>query len=82
MNVPNDYHHGQTIREFRKERGMTLAELAEHWPAGSVSTRYIQGVESGEKHITDQDMLRATFRELEQVRRSQYERTRRVHRRG
>jgi len=58
MNVPNDYHHGQTIREFRKERGMTLAELAEHWPAGSVSTRYIQGVESGEKHITDQDMLR------------------------
>jgi hypothetical protein len=25
---------------------------------------------------------RATFRELEQVRRSQYERTRRVHRRG
>lgn len=58
MNAPNDYHHGLTVREFRKQQGMTLAELAEQWPSGPVSTRYIQSVEAGEKHIADQHTLR------------------------
>jgi transcriptional regulator with XRE-family HTH domain len=53
-----NYHHGQTIREFRKKRGISAAELARLWPDGGATPRYVQRVESGRRNITDQDTLR------------------------
>src|SRR5713226_3254188 len=53
-----NYHHGQTIREFRKKRGISAAELARLWPDGGATPRYVQRVESGRRKITDQDTLR------------------------
>jgi transcriptional regulator with XRE-family HTH domain len=58
MASDNSYHHGLIIKEFRKQQGMTLTELAERWPAGSVSTRYVQSIEAGDKRIADQSTLR------------------------
>jgi tetratricopeptide (TPR) repeat protein len=53
-----NFHHGRVIKEFRKRRGMSIAELAEQWPSGAVNPRYVGYVEAGEKQITDQSTLR------------------------
>jgi transcriptional regulator with XRE-family HTH domain len=53
------YHHGMVIKAFREAANMTQPKLAELWPKeGGVSVRYVQDVESGVKHITDQGTLR------------------------
>jgi transcriptional regulator with XRE-family HTH domain len=52
------YHHGETIRAFRSEHGLTQAQLAERWPGGAVNPQYVQRVEAGKKHIADQEVLR------------------------
>lgn len=52
------YHHGQVIKEYRKKKGMSQADLAEIWPNGPVNLRYVQYVESGAKKIVDQNILR------------------------
>jgi transcriptional regulator with XRE-family HTH domain len=58
----SEYHHGKVIKEHREKLGITQAQLAEKWPkAGNeygVSTNYVQLVEAGKKHITDQYTLR------------------------
>ena len=56
--MSEDYHHGETIKEYRNKRGMSQAALAECWPGGQVNPRYIQRVESGERKIVDQNTLR------------------------
>ena len=62
MNEPvssASYHHGIVIKAFREAANMTQPRLAELWPKeGGVSVRYVQDVESGVKHITDQGTLR------------------------
>lgn len=58
MTAVDAFHHGMTIREARIARGMTQAELAERWPHAAVSARYVQKVEAGEKHLSDQQLLR------------------------
>jgi len=55
----DSYHHGQTIKEYRLKRGMSQATLAEYWPGGAKTIRYVQYIEAGEKHIDDQQTLRA-----------------------
>lgn len=65
MSENGEHHHGQTIREFRKLHKITVAELAERWPSGPVSSRYIQAVEAGDKHISDQETLRRLADSLE-----------------
>lgn len=53
------YHHGIVIKAFREAANMTQVRLAELWPSeGGVGVRYVQDVESGRKHITDQTTLR------------------------
>ncbi|HEU5381147.1 MAG TPA: helix-turn-helix transcriptional regulator [Ktedonobacteraceae bacterium] len=56
------YHHGQTIKEYRKLRGWTQAQLAAQWPRNGgemgVNVRYVQDVEYGDKRINDPDLLR------------------------
>ena len=53
------YHHGIVIKAFREAANMTQPKLAQLWPKeGGVSVRYVQDVESGVKHITDQATLR------------------------
>ncbi|HLJ80984.1 MAG TPA: helix-turn-helix transcriptional regulator, partial [Ktedonobacterales bacterium] len=52
------YHHGETIRAFRIECGLTQARLAARWPGGAVNPQYVQRVETGKKHIADQETLR------------------------
>jgi len=52
------YHYGLTIREFRKQVGMTQAHLAELWPTGSVTPEYVQRVERGINRIADNNVLR------------------------
>ena len=52
------YHYGQTIKEYRKKRGMSQAELAAYWPDHPVNIRYVQLVEKGERKIVDLDTLR------------------------
>ena len=58
----SNHHHGKIIKEYREKRGMTQAELAEKWPGakGNVgaSVNYVQLVEAGKKHITEQYTLR------------------------
>lgn len=54
----HSYHHGEAIRAFRIQRGLTQAQLAERWPGGPVNPQYVQRVETGRKHIADQDTLR------------------------
>ena len=54
----HEYHYGQIIRLFRIQRGLSVSKLAELWPSGAVDPRYVQRVESGEKHIKDNDTLR------------------------
>src|SRR6266487_1077742 len=47
------------IKAFREAANMTQPKLAQLWPKeGGVSVRYVQDVESGVKHITDQATLR------------------------
>lgn len=59
-----NYHHGIVVKAFREAANMTQAKLAQLWPKeGGVNVRYVQDVESGVKHITDQ----ATLRKLVQV---------------
>jgi transcriptional regulator with XRE-family HTH domain len=56
---PGKYHHGIVIKAFREAANMTQPKLAELWPKeGGVSVRYVQDIESGVKHITDQGTLR------------------------
>lgn len=56
------YHHGQIIRMYRRQRGMSQSELAEHWPRADgmegVNTRYVQDIEYGKKLISDPTTLR------------------------
>lgn len=51
----NKYHYGITVREGRKRRGMTQAQLAEVWPRDDrevgVSVGFVQLVEAGKKTI-------------------------------
>lgn len=54
----HSYHHGETIRVFRLQRGLTQAQLAERWPGGPVNPQYVQRVETGKKRIADQETLR------------------------
>ncbi len=54
-----NYHHGIVVKAFREAANMTQAKLAQLWPKeGGVNVRYVQDVESGVKHITDQATLR------------------------
>jgi tetratricopeptide (TPR) repeat protein len=62
--MSSGYHHGQTIRDFRLKQGWTVSQLAEHWPHGPVSMRYVQSVEAGDRHVADQVVLRGIAREL------------------
>ena len=55
---PHSYHHGETIRVFRIQRGLTQVQLAERWPGGPVNPQYVQRVETGKKRIADQETLR------------------------
>lgn len=55
------YHYGQTIREYREQKGMTLSQLAEKWPSKEkigVTPRYVSDIERGIKHISDIQVLR------------------------
>ncbi len=53
------YHHGIVVKAFREAANMTQARLAQLWPKeGGVNVRYVQDIESGKKHITDQLTLR------------------------
>lgn len=56
------YHHGQTIKAYRKARGWTQAQLAAAWPRmdgeAGVNVRYVQDVEYGDKRIHDPESLR------------------------
>jgi transcriptional regulator with XRE-family HTH domain len=56
------YHHGQTIRMYRQQRGLSQSELAERWPkadgADGVNIRYVQDVEYGKKKLGDPATLR------------------------
>ena len=56
------YHYGVTIKEFREQRDMTQAKLAEVWPKSNgdvgVNVRYVQDIEYGRKHIEDSYTLR------------------------
>ena len=56
------YHYGMTIREYREQKGMTQAQLADVWPRSSgevgVSTDYVSLVETGKKHLVDPYTLR------------------------
>lgn len=56
------YHHGHIIKEARERQRMTQAKLAEQWPKKDgdegVNIRYVQDIEAGRKHITDQVILR------------------------
>jgi transcriptional regulator with XRE-family HTH domain len=58
----SSYHHGQTIKEYRKLKGWTQAQLAAVWPkidgAEGVNVRYVQDVEYGDKRINDPEPLR------------------------
>jgi tetratricopeptide (TPR) repeat protein len=65
MNDQARYHHGQVIRTFRQKAGLTIAALAEQWPSGPVSWRYVQRVETGEKQIADQQTLRSLSKILD-----------------
>ncbi len=56
--MSNNYHHGITIKEYRKKHGVSQQVLAERWPGKPVNLRYVQYIESGEKQIVDQDILR------------------------
>ncbi|HEY0753307.1 MAG TPA: helix-turn-helix transcriptional regulator [Ktedonobacteraceae bacterium] len=56
------YHHGQIIRMYRQQRGISQTELADHWPRADgmegVNTRYVQDIEYGKKQIADPGTLR------------------------
>lgn len=54
------YHYGQTIREHRMLRNMSLSQLAEKWPSKDtgVTPRYVSDIERGVKHISDIQVLR------------------------
>jgi transcriptional regulator with XRE-family HTH domain len=54
------YHYGQTIKEYRLARKMTLEQLAARWPSKEtgVNVRYVIDVEGGKKKITDVETLR------------------------
>lgn len=54
------YHYGQTIREHRQAKGMSLSKLAEKWPSKEtgVTSRYVSDIERGVKHIQDVAVLR------------------------
>ena len=51
------YHYGLTIKEYREQRGMTQAQLAEAWPKSDgttgVSPDYVSLVERGKRLIDD-----------------------------
>ncbi|HEX7737966.1 MAG TPA: helix-turn-helix transcriptional regulator [Ktedonobacteraceae bacterium] len=58
----SSYHHGQIIKEYRKLKGWTQAQLAAAWPKADgvigVNVRYAQDVEYGDKRINDPELLR------------------------
>src|SRR5260370_11917308 len=63
------YHHGQTIKEYRKLKGWTQAQLAANWPRmdgeTGVNVRDVQDVEYGDKRINDPELLRKLSEMLE-----------------
>lgn len=58
----SSHHHGQTIKEHRKLKKWTQAQLAAAWPKAvgdaGVNIRYVQDVEYGDKRINDPELLR------------------------
>ena len=59
MTSETAHHHGETIRAYRAQAGLTQAQLAARWPGGPVSAQYVQRVETGKKRIADPGTLRA-----------------------
>jgi transcriptional regulator with XRE-family HTH domain len=63
------HHHGQTLKEYRKLKGWTQAQLAAAWPKtdgeAGVNVRYVQDVEYGDKRIHDPELLRKLSRILD-----------------
>lgn len=63
------FHYGIVIREHRKLRGMTQAQLAATWPndigGEGVNTRYVQDIEYGVKQIDSIEKLRKLARILD-----------------
>ncbi len=57
------YHYGHTIKEYREQKGITQAELAEKWVksdgSAGVGVEYVSSIETGRKGIADQKVLRA-----------------------
>jgi transcriptional regulator with XRE-family HTH domain len=61
------YHYGQTIREYREKRNISIARLADMWPSkeDGVTSRYVSDIERGKKHISDVGVLRELARILD-----------------
>lgn len=62
------YHYGQTIREYREKKQMTIVALAEQWPSKEhigVTRRYVSDIERGVQHIQDISTLRELARLLD-----------------
>jgi tetratricopeptide (TPR) repeat protein len=63
------YHYGKTIKKYRELRKWTLSRLAASWPKvdgdEGVNIRYVQDVEAGRKHISDQRTVRKLARLLD-----------------
>lgn len=58
MSEHGGHHHGEAIRAYRLQAGLTQAQLAAQWPSGPVNPQYVQRVETGKKRIADQETLR------------------------
>lgn len=54
------YHYGQTIREYREKKNISLTKLASMWPSKEegVTSRYVSDIERGKKYISDINVLR------------------------
>jgi hypothetical protein len=65
MTPASPHHHGSAIRAYRARRRLTQAQLAERWPGGPVNPRYVQRVETGKKHLSDQRTLRGLAQVLD-----------------
>jgi transcriptional regulator with XRE-family HTH domain len=62
------YHYGQTIREYREKKHLTIAQLAELWPNEDntgVTRGYVSDIERGVKHISDVSLLRSLAKILD-----------------
>jgi transcriptional regulator with XRE-family HTH domain len=61
------YHYGQTIREYREKKSISMAKLASMWPSKEegVTSRYVSDIERGKKHISDITLLRELAKMLD-----------------